>query len=199
MTKSALGGQYPICRVWLYLFDDVLVAAETGDLTKLGELLEKNACCTEEDIFGRTPFYLAVLSGRKDVVEMLLDHGVDVSIIDSKGQTPLHFAAQQLTGGILELLVARGAYINATDKAQSRSPPAHIHKSAGPSLQAHCEGGSEHVVALYGVRRRGLHWRAKRHPARLWPIAIKGLVAVPAARRRRYPNRLQQGAAGTRH
>ena len=63
----------------------LLIAAETGNLTKLRELLDKNTYRTEIGLFRRTPLYLVVLLGYRDVVEILLDYRVNISVTNLKG------------------------------------------------------------------------------------------------------------------
>ena len=70
-----------------------------------------------KDVFGRTPLHLAVMAGRRDVVELLLSHGADPNARDAAGQTPLHWAVGEGHVDIVELLLERSADPNAKDYA----------------------------------------------------------------------------------
>jgi ankyrin repeat protein len=63
-----------------------------------------------------TPLHYAVYGGHKDIVELLITKGANVSAKDNEGATPLHKAAAKGYKDIAELLVNKGADINAKDK-----------------------------------------------------------------------------------
>jgi len=87
---------------------------------KLLERVDPNV----KDVFGRTPLHLAVMVGRRDVVELLLSRGADPNARDAAGQTPLHWAVGEGHVDIVELLLERGADPNAKDYAGNT--PLHI-------------------------------------------------------------------------
>jgi len=97
----------------------------TGDWTaavnaiqETPELLE--ARFTEAE---QTPLHLAVIAGRRDVVEALLDLGADVMARDGADRaTPLHWAADRGDLDLVELLVARGAELDASDDVHGWGP-----------------------------------------------------------------------------
>ncbi|TRY91093.1 hypothetical protein DNTS_020394 [Danionella cerebrum] len=53
----------------------------------------------------QTPLHLAVLTEQKEVVEALLEAGVDVTLTDREGNTALHLAAQLKNDQILQVLL----------------------------------------------------------------------------------------------
>jgi len=55
----------------------------------------------------------AVIEGNIEAVKQHLDAGVDVNAKDNIGFTPLHYAAQSGRKEIVELLIAKGADVNA--------------------------------------------------------------------------------------
>src|SRR5579863_3859755 len=69
-------------------------AAETGDLAKVKELIQKNPkLISSVDSSHMTPLHWAVYNDHIDVAEFLLAKGADVKALTFDGYTPLHFAA----------------------------------------------------------------------------------------------------------
>ena len=65
---------------------------------------------------GRTPLHHAARRGRPDVVELLLEHGADVTAVTSGSMsTPLHAAARSAGPDTVILLFAHGADPNPVD------------------------------------------------------------------------------------
>jgi tetratricopeptide (TPR) repeat protein len=68
-----------------------------------------------------TPLELAVLGGRKDVVESLIAKGADINAKNKDGSTPLYTAVSNNRTEMAELLIAKGADINAKDESGKTS------------------------------------------------------------------------------
>ena len=68
------------------------------------------------------PIHDAVKNGNIDEVQWQLDAGVDVNEENSNGLTPLHYAASAGHNDIVELLIERGANVNATDSGKGGTP-----------------------------------------------------------------------------
>ncbi|CAL5021924.1 unnamed protein product [Urochloa decumbens] len=66
---------------------------------------------------GRTPLMYAIHSKNATIVKYLLDHGANQDKADHEGLVPLHSAAGIGDCKILELLLAKGAYIDPVGKA----------------------------------------------------------------------------------
>ena len=71
------------------------------------------------DTFGRTPLYIAVENGRRDIVPLLIEYGADINALKPDGSTALHAAVQIRHKYIVEILIAKGADVNI--KAQDGS------------------------------------------------------------------------------
>ena len=70
----------------------------------------------------RTPLQSAVVYGRLEVVQKLIEYNADISAEDDYGVTPLHWASESESqdrfkgGSVLRLLLKHGAHINARTK-----------------------------------------------------------------------------------
>ena len=73
------------------------------------------------------PIHDAVMNGNIDEVQWQLDAGVDVNEESSKGLAPLHYAASAGHNDIVELLIERGANVNATDSGKGATPLDYAH------------------------------------------------------------------------
>ncbi len=73
------------------------------------------------------PIHDAALDGDFDEVQRQLDAGVGVNEESSTGLTPLHYAASSGHNDIVELLIERGANVNATDSGKGATPLDYAH------------------------------------------------------------------------
>ncbi|OQD66975.1 hypothetical protein PENPOL_c004G06475 [Penicillium polonicum] len=76
------------------------------------------------DSEGKTPLYK---TDNKDLVNLILAHGVEVNMVDSYGQTPLHamtYGASKAMVGTIKLLLSHGA--NITAKNADGNTPLHL-------------------------------------------------------------------------
>ncbi|XP_068022329.1 LOW QUALITY PROTEIN: uncharacterized protein [Melanerpes formicivorus] len=80
---------------------------------------------------GLTPLHVAVGSGSRDCVLLLLEHGADIDAVDIKsGRSPLLHAVESNSLEMVELLLQRGASVN----AQSYAGCSALHAAAGRGL-----------------------------------------------------------------
>lgn len=83
------------------------IAAEYGHYEIFMWILKnKGLNIHERDQFSRTFLHLAAAGGNCDLVQFLIDQGLDVNGIDGTGWTPLHFAVEQRRIGVVELLLS---------------------------------------------------------------------------------------------
>ena len=91
--------------------DSLHDAARDGELAKVQALLKDNPDLVfSKDAFGWTPLHYAVVSGQKDVAELLLAHGAEVNAEDNDGFTPLHVATANGHKEMAELLRQHGGH-----------------------------------------------------------------------------------------
>lgn len=115
------------------------------------ELLEQRDC------YGRTPFLMAVATGRRDLAGALLEHGADIHARGWFGATALHAAADNNHHGLVAWLVQRGIAVDTRDDQDH--PPlkdavASDHVAAARELVALGAG----VRASYKFDHRPIHY-----------------------------------------
>jgi formylglycine-generating enzyme required for sulfatase activity len=92
--------------------DDLLSAAESGNVKEVGRQLAYGADVNAKSNDGATPLHFAAISGHKDIAELLISKGADVDAREKHGGTPLYFAAVMGHMDVAELLIANGAKVN---------------------------------------------------------------------------------------
>ena len=58
---------------------------------------------------------MASENGNKDIVELLIEKGIDINLNDKLGNNALHFASQNCHKDIVDLLIEKGIDINQND------------------------------------------------------------------------------------
>lgn len=95
---------------------EFLAAARTGDLGRIEAGLRGNpALVRSKDADGMTPLLFSSVAGRAEVVELLLDHGADITERDAEERTALHHAAFHGNSSTVALLLERGADVGARE------------------------------------------------------------------------------------
>ena len=83
------------------------IAAEYGHYEIFMWILKnKNSDIHERDQFNRTFLHLAASGGNCQLVQFLVDQGLDVNGIDGTGWTPLHFAVERKRIDVVKLLLS---------------------------------------------------------------------------------------------
>jgi ankyrin repeat protein len=98
--------------------DDLYTLIRAGEVKALRKMLKADPSLARADSDLGGPLFVASRSGRVEVVKLLLDHGADPNKVNSKGNTPLWFAAQSPARpasdrvAVMELLLGAGADIH---------------------------------------------------------------------------------------
>ena len=101
------------------------LAAKTGSLSMLDDMLRTDVNINVQDGDGETALHLAAEAGLSDAAAFLLDHGADCGLRNAKGETALLAAAEKADYDILSLLLTRGADVNAGNNSRDTA----LHKA----------------------------------------------------------------------
>ena len=101
----------------LYGWTPLVVAVLSGDVIVVQLLLAAKVDVNSKDIFGSTALSLTSLyHGDTTIMELLLAHGASIEDQDNDGQRPLHVAVHSNRPINVQILLDRGANINAADR-----------------------------------------------------------------------------------
>lgn len=102
------------------------MAAFTGNLSRVKELVEAGTDVNAKDEFGWTALFWAACAGQTTVAEFLIENKADLAAQDASGHSLLHQAARTRTNAVklVELLIAKGADVNA--KSAGGDTPLHL-------------------------------------------------------------------------
>jgi len=149
--------------------ESLLLASRNGSVEDILELLNQvdvdiNCKGKHKSNLGWSPLHLCAYFGHKDVVEVLLQNGANVNVINGMGDTPLHRAAFTGRTDVVLTLLRYNADVSVingegrtplqmTDNHEVKSLIAAAEKSQQLSrnealLQATTEGDLEHVKKL---------------------------------------------------
>ncbi|KAF6207665.1 hypothetical protein GE061_016112 [Apolygus lucorum] len=102
--------------------EELLHAARNGDVSRVQEILtiarqgeevvDINCKGKSKSNLGWTPLHLASYFGHREVVQLLLDHDVDINAVNDVGDTALHKAAFIGREDLVILLLGRNADVN---------------------------------------------------------------------------------------
>ncbi|MDD2898325.1 MAG: ankyrin repeat domain-containing protein [Desulfuromonadaceae bacterium] len=93
------------------------LAALIGD-AGLVELFLNHGASLDDARSGETPLHGAIAEHHRDVAELLINRGANVTIKNMSGRTPLHFLAALMDDqNLAEMMISRGAGVNAKDKS----------------------------------------------------------------------------------
>ncbi|MCP5545247.1 MAG: ankyrin repeat domain-containing protein [Akkermansiaceae bacterium] len=96
-------------------------ALEEGENAVVRYLLEKGAKPTGRTRSGAPPATFAVVHRRVEMLEILLEHGAELEVVDFSGLTALHHAAESNDRKMIEFLLKHGADRGAKDP-KGRTP-----------------------------------------------------------------------------
>jgi ankyrin repeat protein len=142
-------------------------AASNGHLEVCRILLERNAEVDSRNNDGLTPFFGALKHGTNpDILRLFMEHNADMRVHDKRGNTPLHFAAENGLLEVSQILLERNADVNSQNNHGST-----------PLLLA-SEFGHPDVVQLLLGHNADLYLRDADGDTPLHCAAVGGQVEV---------------------
>jgi len=112
---------------------ELMDAAEKGEVEEVTRLLNNGELVDVGDLWtGWTPLHVAAEGGREAVVEVLLRHNADSSLVTDTGYTALHLAASGGHTKVCQMLIQAGAPLDQVTEAGLRGAP--IHYAAGKGI-----------------------------------------------------------------
>jgi len=115
--------------------DDLYTLIRAGEVKALRKMLEADPALARSDSDLGGPLFVASRSGRVEVVKLLLEFGADPNKVNSKGNTPLWFAAQSPAQPASDRIAVMGLLLD-----------------AGADIHKRCEDGT---TALHFAAWRG--------------------------------------------
>lgn len=94
---------------------ELMLAATSGDLDKVRQLLQKGAIVNARNYYGSSALMGAAAGGFEDVAKLLLLKSAYPNSKSNTGSTPLMFAARNGHLAVVKLLLQSGAKVNDTD------------------------------------------------------------------------------------
>ncbi|PSN57941.1 hypothetical protein C0J52_00199 [Blattella germanica] len=115
--------------------DKVRLATRNNSCKALKWLLDRGVSMEQYDDNGTLPIHLACEKGFSEIVQAFLDHRMNINARTSTRGTPLHHAVYSKQDTVAEILLAKGADINAKDIFYRR--PDHIAAMVGNGNYLH--------------------------------------------------------------
>tara|TARA_B100000579_G_C22593386_1_gene739130 strand:- start:27 stop:815 length:789 start_codon:yes stop_codon:yes gene_type:complete len=127
----------------------LLEAAESGDISEVKNLLARGADVNATDKYGITALHWAAERGYEEIVKALVKAGADVNAKESAGWTALHYAGLCGFADIVQALVIAGADVNATDNDGWTALQLAKSSDHKLSFKNAIEEGKQKLISLY--------------------------------------------------
>ncbi len=105
----------------LELCKELLVVVQSGDLSKVQDLVNQGASLDIQSEDGLTLLHFAFINNRLDIAGYLIKEGVDINVRDNDGATCLHYVSRFGRLNAVKYLISKGADIDAED-SNDRTP-----------------------------------------------------------------------------
>ena len=126
------------------------ISLERGNIVSLLLDNEPNSTKKQKE---HVALFLAIIQKNINIVQLILDRGVDTNCRNSDGQTPLMLAAQYSTLEIVQLLMNTGAKINIKDIFGLKAYDHARHNRDTETREATCAVFENHINKINGARK----------------------------------------------
>lgn len=127
----------------------LLDAAESGDLATVTKLLDTGADINTQDGWSGTPMMYAAANGHTDIVALLLTRGLGINSTSRLDRTPLMWAANGGHNETVKFLIDHGADLSRKDREEKTALMLAIergHASTAAKVRDYLESGDvKHV------------------------------------------------------
>ena len=72
------------------------IAVKNNSIKLVKYFLNKNSNPNELNKDGQTPLHLALKEGNKDIIDLLIKNGADISIKDNEGKKPFDYGSKEI-------------------------------------------------------------------------------------------------------
>ncbi|KAJ3499441.1 hypothetical protein NLG97_g335 [Lecanicillium saksenae] len=84
-------------------------SSETPNRRTAGDIMQKGADVRRQNDQGQSSLHMAAISGKEDVVKILIENHLDPDQADVNGNTALHYGVEGNHGRIVSILLEKGA------------------------------------------------------------------------------------------
>ena len=113
---SCLGSYPAMADIELFGGNPLFEAIKANNTTEVESLLARDQNAEVEDFDRRRPLIYAALLGSADIVDLLINHKVEINHRDKLGNSALFYATKQGEVDIIELLIDAGADKNSVNR-----------------------------------------------------------------------------------
>lgn len=158
-------------------------AASEGRAETIKNLIAQGGDINARNMRGQSPLHLAVKQGNSDVVQILLESGAEVDVVETdSGCTSLHYAASLGHVDLCESLVRYGA--NPDAQTARLETPLHLAVSRGhpevvalllkyhAKLDIRDKNGTTPLQQAEKLNKREIVLLIKQHLSEVWPYLI---------------------------
>ncbi|XP_067296623.1 uveal autoantigen with coiled-coil domains and ankyrin repeats protein isoform X2 [Pseudorasbora parva] len=128
---------------WNKYDDRLMKAVERREVDKVAAVLGKKGIIpTKLDVEGRSAFHLAASRGHLDCLNLILNHGVDITATDATGKNALHLAARNAQSLCVQKLLQHNCPVGNVDLQGRTALHDAVMAGCASSVKLLCDSGA---------------------------------------------------------
>ncbi|KAK9971704.1 hypothetical protein ABG768_025057 [Culter alburnus] len=128
---------------WNKYDDRLMKAVERREVDKVAAVLGKKGIIpTKLDVEGRSAFHLAASRGHLDCLNLILNHGVDITATDATGKNALHLAARNAQSLCVQKLLQHNCPVGNVDLQGRTALHDAVMAGCSSSVKLLCDSGA---------------------------------------------------------